>query len=57
MANTPEVDEWLQRTNQLTVAAISLAAQRADEDVSSMMRQVRAAASTLITALSHLQMR
>jgi regulator of sigma D len=52
--NTPEVDEWLAKSQQLTVAAIALSGQQesVDENTASMMRQVRAGCQTLLTALS-----
>ena len=55
MANTPEVDEWLQKTNNLVVAAIGLAGGRNIEgDIASMMRQVQSACSGLLTVLQRL---
>jgi hypothetical protein len=56
MANTPEVDDWLQKTNQLTVAAIGLAAAPINVDEAAMMRQVQSACAVLLTALQRLQM-
>jgi hypothetical protein len=53
-ANTPEVDEWLQKTNALTVAAIGLTAAPIDQDTAAMMRQVQAGCAVLLTALQRL---
>jgi hypothetical protein len=55
MANTPEVDEWLEKTNNLTRAAIHLAAANpVDHDTAAMMRQVMTAATVLIAAMQRL---
>jgi hypothetical protein len=55
MANTPEVDEWLQKTNNLTLAAISLAAGTTmDYELGAMMRQVQSGCAVLLTALQRL---
>ena len=56
MANTPEVDEWLAKTNNLLTAAVSLSAAPVDADTAAMMRQVRTAAVSLMTALQQLQL-
>jgi len=52
MANTPAVDEWLQKTNDLNVTAIALASGRnITAEEASMMRQIVSAARGLITVL------
>jgi hypothetical protein len=54
-ANTPEVDDWLAKSAQLTAAAISLAGNPSvDAATSSMMRQVQAGCMVLLTALQRL---
>jgi hypothetical protein len=55
-ANTPEVDEWLQKSNNLTNAAIALAAYPIDQDTAAMMRQVQSGCMVLLTALQRLQL-
>jgi hypothetical protein len=55
MANTPEVDEWLEKTNNLTRAAISLASGTTiDYELGAMMRQVQSGCAVLLTALQRL---
>jgi hypothetical protein len=54
MANTPEVDEWLAKTNQLTTAAIALTAGHIDDNTAAMMRQVQSGCAVLLTALNRL---
>jgi len=55
MANTPEVDEYLQRTNALTQTAISISGNPTiDQDTFSMMRQIQSALSAFLTVLQRL---
>ena len=55
MANTPEVDEYLQKTMNLVNAAIALSgANNSDDATWSMMRQVQTAVMTLLTAMQRI---
>jgi len=54
MANTPEVDDWLQKTNNLTNAAIFLSQKTVSQDEAAMMRQVQTGCAVLLTALQRL---
>ena len=55
MANTPEVDEYLQRTNNLQLIAISIAGNPTiDAETHSMMGQIVAAVEGLLTVLRRL---
>ena len=55
MANTPEVDDWLAKTNQLLMAAVGLSAERnIDSDTARMMRQCRTMAQSFLQSLQSL---
>ena len=55
MANTPAVDEWLEKTNGLQLTAISISGNPTiDRETSAMMRQIITAATALITVLQRL---
>jgi len=57
MANTPEVDEWLEKTNNLQRAAITLSGgPPVDDDTRAMMLQVRTACQALLTAMQNIPM-
>ena len=53
--NTPEVNEWLQKTNQLLMAAVSISGQPTiDRANASMMRQCRTMGQAFLQALQSL---
>ena len=56
---TPEVTDWIEKTAMLQAAAIGIVGETEPPDPATMgmMRSVQMAASSLLTALSLLQMR